>query len=79
MTHGVENLSVNLNDSWTREGQTPPELSEWMVNLDLAAALLMNFNTVTLMLGMGAATYWKEVTSLFYHERVPSVDFCLSL
>lgn len=68
ITYGVENPRDGLNDSSAEEGQAPPELPEWLVKLDLATTLLMNFNTVTLMLGMGAATYWKE---FWEHMRRP--------
>lgn len=50
------------NSSVTEE-ELPQELPLWLVRLDQAATLLFTFNTVILMLGMGATTYWKEVTS----------------
>lgn len=50
----------SYNGSATEE-EAPQELPLWLLRLDQAATLLLTFNTVTLMLGMGAATYWKEV------------------
>ena len=34
----------------------------WHVVLDTTATGIMTVNTVSLMLGMGAATYWKDVS-----------------
>ncbi|KAG7165378.1 Solute carrier family 10 member 6-like 1 [Homarus americanus] len=44
------------------------EVPEWLVMLDHAVTLIMTCNTITLMLGMGAATYWKEI---WHHLRRP--------
>lgn len=59
-----------INDEWSTDrvwGENKTEiekgdLPQWVVGLDNAATLVMTANTVILMLGMGAATYWKEVT-----------------
>ncbi|KAG0725450.1 Solute carrier family 10 member 6 [Chionoecetes opilio] len=56
----LEVLHEAPHNSSGEERPTPHELPQWLVRLDQAAALLMTLNTVTLMLGVGAATYWKE-------------------
>ncbi|XP_068228708.1 uncharacterized protein [Palaemon carinicauda] len=42
--------------------------AEWLVILDHTSAILMTCNTITLMLAMGAATYWREV---WHHVKRP--------
>lgn len=78
MAYGLGDLHDSPNNSSAKEGATSQELPEWLVRLDQAATLLMTFNTITLMLGMGAATYWKEVTPLSCHDSVPSMTHYLS-
>lgn len=60
MADTLGDLYNSSNNSSAGEEETPQDLPEWLVRLDQAATLLMTFNTITLMLGMGAATYWKE-------------------
>lgn len=63
-------------------GEATQELPLWLMRLDQVATLLFTFNTVTLMLGMGAATYWKEVTNAKlcqYFILVPKVLNCPSV
>lgn len=69
------------NDEWSTDrvwGENKTEMGEgdlpqWLVGLDNAATLVMTANTVILMLGMGAATYWKEVTGCPYKQSLRPV------
>ncbi|XP_047482739.1 solute carrier family 10 member 6-like isoform X2 [Penaeus chinensis] len=41
---------------------------EWMGIMDHASTIILTCNTITLMMGMGAATYWRE---MWYHLKRP--------
>lgn len=57
---GWTSVADDAYNSSATEEEGPQELPLWLVRLDQAAMLLFTFNTVILMLGMGATTYWKE-------------------
>lgn len=65
---GKKDYEWSTDGVWgeNKTGMGEEELPEWVVGLDNAATLVMTANTVILMLGMGAATYWKEVTGYPY-------------
>lgn len=65
--------TFSLNEVSTEFNQTTPlkpagPRAEWLVILDHTSAILMTCNTITLMLAMGAATYWREV---WHHVKRP--------
>lgn len=47
-------------DKWTVV-DVNEERPEWMVIMDHASTIILTCNTITLMMGIGAATYWREV------------------
>lgn len=59
---GVHTLAEPMADEgkWTMEGVNG-ERPEWMIIMDHASTIILTCNTITLMMGMGAATYWREV------------------
>ncbi|KAK4295894.1 hypothetical protein Pmani_031565 [Petrolisthes manimaculis] len=62
MDHPTTISEFEWTTDWdeNRTGIREEELPRWVVELDNAATLIITANTVILMLGMGAATYWKE-------------------
>ncbi|XP_037794001.1 solute carrier family 10 member 6-like [Penaeus monodon] len=52
---------------WTMEGVNG-ERPEWMIIMDHASTIILTCNTITLMMGMGAATYWRE---MWHHLKRP--------
>ncbi|XP_042876814.1 solute carrier family 10 member 6-like isoform X2 [Penaeus japonicus] len=44
------------------------ERPEWMVIMDHASTIILTCNTITLMMGIGAATYWRE---MWHHLKRP--------
>ncbi|XP_063886637.1 sodium-dependent organic anion transporter-like [Scylla paramamosain] len=71
------------------ENVTVIEVAQWRVVLDMVSTIIMTFNTITLMLGMGAAI---SITELWMHTKrpigaligmlgqfavLPAIGFCL--
>lgn len=54
-------------DKWTVV-DVNEERPEWMVIMDHASTIILTCNTITLMMGIGAATYWRE---MWHHLKRP--------
>lgn len=60
-------MLVNSDHEWNLtipNNVTLPEKEEWVQILDKVLNIFLTINVIVIMLGMGAAIYWKEVRSL---------------
>ena len=56
---------VNISNSSLYNISSSQDIEEtepWKIILDKAATAIMTMNTIGLMMGMGAATYWRDVS-----------------
>ncbi|XP_042876818.1 ileal sodium/bile acid cotransporter-like isoform X2 [Penaeus japonicus] len=68
MLHGGEVANATVLPLNLTGNMTVNERPQWAIVLDNVATVIMTLNTITLMLGMGSAIYWRE---LWGHMRRP--------